>query len=110
VAEATASAATEKQRLENTTTLLFFRIKDRYLAATTAQRLVKLYGTTIIPQSSLSLESAISGYEVGKVDFLTLLDNLVTLLNYELSYYEQLSNQEKAIAALEPFVGVNLRP
>lgn len=110
VAEAAASAATEKQRLENTSTLLFFRIKDRYLAATTAQRLVKLYGTTIIPQSSLSLESAISGYEVGKVDFLTLLDNLVTLLNYELSYYEQLSNQEKAIAALEPFVGANLRP
>jgi outer membrane protein TolC len=110
VAEATASAAAEKQRLENLTTLLFFRIKDRYLAATTAQRLVKLYGTTVIPQSSLALESAIAGYEVGKVDFLTLLDNLVTLRNYELSYYEQLSNAEKAIAALEPLVGVTLRP
>ncbi len=110
VAEATASAAAERQRLENTTTLLFYRIKDRYLAAITAQRLLKLYGTTIIPQSSLSLESAIAGYEVGKVDFLTLLDNLVTLLNYELSYYEQLSNEEKAIAALEPFAGVELRP
>lgn len=110
VAEATASAAVEKQRLDNLTTVLFFRIKDRLLAATTAQRLVKLYGTTIIPQSSLSLESAIAGYEVGKVDFLTLLDNLVTLLNYELSYYEQLSNLEKAIAALEPLVGVTLRP
>ncbi len=110
VAEATASAAVEKQRLDNTTTLLFFRLKDRYLAATTAQRLVKLYGTTIIPQSSLALESAIAGYEVGKVDFLTLLDNLVTLLNYELSYYEQLANVEKAIAALEPLVGTTLRP
>jgi outer membrane protein, heavy metal efflux system len=108
-AEATASAAAEKQRLENITTLLFFRIKDRYLAATTAGRLVKLYGTTIIPQSSLALESAIAGYEAGKVDFLTLLDNLVTLRNYELSYYEQLSNVEKAIAALEPLVGVTLR-
>ena len=110
VAEATASAAVEKQRLDNITTVLFFRIKDRLLAATTAQRLVKLYGTTIIPQSSLSLESAIAGYEVGKVDFLTLLDNLVTLLNYELSYYEQLTNVEKAIAALEPLVGLKLRP
>jgi len=109
VAEATAGAAAEKQRLENITTLLFFRIKDRYLAATTAERLVKLYGTTIIPQSSLALESAIAGYEAGKVDFLTLLDNLVTLRNYELSYYEQLSNVEKAIAALEPLVGVTLR-
>src|SRR5262245_59632667 len=109
VAEATAGAAAEKQRLENITTLLFFRIKDHYLAATTAERLVKLYGTTIIPQSSLALESAIAGYEAGKVDFLTLLDNLMTLRNYELSYYEQLSNVEKAIAALEPLVGVTLR-
>jgi outer membrane protein TolC len=109
VVDATASAAAEKQRLENITTVLFFRIKDRYLAATTAERLVRLYGTTIIPQSSLTLESAIAGYEVGKVDFLTLLDNLVTLRNYELSYYEQLSNVEKSIAALEPLVGASLR-
>lgn len=108
LAEAAASASAERERLENMTSLLFFKIRDRYLAATTAQRLVKLYGTTIIPQSTLSLESAISGYEAGKVDFLTLLDNLVTLLNYQLNYYEQLSNVEKAIAAIEPFVGVSL--
>ena len=108
--EATANFEAEKRSLENTTTLLMFKIRDRYLAETTAQRLVKLYSTTIVPQSSLSLESAIAGYEVGKVDFLTLLDNLVTLLNYELSYYEQLSNEEKAVAALEPLVGIVLRP
>lgn len=108
--EATASAEAEKRSLENMTTLLFFKIRDKYLAETTARRLVSLYSTTIVPQSSLSLESAIAGYEVGKVDFLTLLDNLVTLLNYELSYYEQLSNEEKAVAALEPLVGVTLRP
>lgn len=110
IAEAAASRAAEQKRLENLTTLLFFKLKDRYLAATTAQRLVDLYGTTIIPQSSLALESAIAGYEVGKVDFLTLLDSLVTLRNYELSYYEQLGNVEKSVAALEPLVGVPLRP
>ncbi len=109
LAESEASVAAERERLESITALLFFKIKDRYLAATTAGRLVKLYGTTIIPQSTLSLESAIAGYEAGRVDFLTLLDNLVTLRNYELSYYEQLSNVEKAIAALEPLVGVTLK-
>lgn len=109
VAEAAAGAAAERQRAENTTALLFYKIKDRHLAATTAGRLVSLYGTTIIPQATLSLESAMAGYEVGKVDFLTLLDNLMNLRNYELSYYEQLSNVEKAIAALEPLVGVTLR-
>jgi cobalt-zinc-cadmium efflux system outer membrane protein len=110
VAEAVASKAAEQKRLENLTTILFFKLKDKYLAATTGERLVSLYGTTIIPQSSLSLESAIAGYEVGKVDFLTLLDNIVTLLNYELNYYEQLSNVEKAVAAMEPLVGGSLRP
>jgi cobalt-zinc-cadmium efflux system outer membrane protein len=108
--EANASFEAEKRSLENTTTVLMFKIRDKYLAETTARRLISLYSTTIVPQSSLSLESAIAGYEVGKVDFLTLLDNLVTLLNYELSYYEQLSNEEKAVAALEPLVGVTLRP
>lgn len=108
--EANASFEAEKRSLENTTTLLMFKIRDKYLAETTARRLLSLYSTTIVPQSSLSLESAIAGYEVGRIDFLTLLDNLVTLLNYELSYYEQLSNEEKAVAALEPLVGVTLRP
>lgn len=108
--EATASFESEKRSLENTTTVLMFKIRDKYLAETTARRLLSLYSTTIVPQSSLSLESAIAGYQVGRVDFLTLPDNLVTLLNYELSYYEQLSNEEKAVAALEPLVGVTLRP
>jgi outer membrane protein TolC len=107
--EASASFEAEKRTLENMVTLLMFKIRDRYLAQNTAQRLLKLYSKTIVPQSSLSLESAIAGYQVGKVDFLTLLDNLMTLLNYELSYYEQLSNEEKAVAALEPLVGVTLR-
>ena len=108
--EANASFEAEKRSLENTTTLLMFKIRDKYLAVTTAKRLLSLYSTTIVPQSSLSLESAIAGYEVGRIDFLTLLDNLVTLLNYELSYYEQLSNEERGVAALEPLVGVTLRP
>lgn len=107
--EATASLEAEKRVFENMATVLMFKVRDRYLAQNTAQRLVKLYSTTIVPQSSASLESAIAGYQVGKVDFLTLLDNLVTLLNYELSYYEQLSNEEKAVAGLEPLVGLTLR-
>lgn len=107
--EATASFEAEKRTLENMVTVLMFKIRDKYLAQHTAARLVKLYSSTIVPQSSASMESAIAGYQVGKVDFLTLLDNLVTLLNYELSYYEQLSNEQKAVAGLEPLVGVTLR-
>jgi len=107
--EATANFEAEKRTLENMVTVLMFKIRDKYLSQNTAGRLMKLYSTTIVPQSSASMESAIAGYQVGKVDFLTLLDNLVTLLNYELSYYEQVTNEEKAVAALEPLVGITLR-
>lgn len=110
VVEAVAGAAAEQKRLENATALLFFKIKDSYLMATTADRLASLYGTALIPQSALVVESSIAAYESGTVDYLMLLDSLVTLRTYELGYYEQLSAKERAIAMLEPLVGVPLRP
>lgn len=108
--EAFTGLSKERKRLDSTTVNLLTKIKEKYLLVTTSQKLIKLYGKVIIPQSSLSLESAIASYETGKVDFLTLIDGLVTLLNYQLNYYEQVSNLEKAIAGLEPLVGETLRP
>ncbi|MEO0250489.1 MAG: TolC family protein, partial [candidate division WOR-3 bacterium] len=84
------------------------KLKYVYLVATTSERLIQLYGTGVIPQATLSLESAIAGYQVGSVDFLTLIDNLVTLLDYEMKYYEVLIDYQKALAQLEPFVGIEL--
>jgi outer membrane protein TolC len=107
--EAAAAAAAERRQLESRINLMFFRIKDRYLAAVTAIRLARLYATTVIPQSALTIESAVAGYEVGKVDFLTLLDGLSTLLDYEIGYYEQLGAAERAVAAIEPLVARPLR-
>jgi len=104
---ASSLASAQKQR-ESVLSLLYFKLKDSYLVATTSERLIELYGTGVIPQATLSLESAVAGYQVGKVDFLTLIDNLVTLLDYELKYYEVLIDYQKALAQLEPFVGVEL--
>lgn len=87
---------------------LYFELKDPYLVATTSRRLLELYGRGIIPQSTLSLESATAGYQVGSVDFLTLIDNLVTLLDYELKSYEALAEYQKALARLEAILGVEL--
>ena len=51
---------------------------------------------------------SLSGFEVGNVDFLTLLSNAVTLLNYETQYYQELVRHEQALAELEPLVGMEL--
>lgn len=84
---------------------LFLSLKEQYLIARTSENLLKLYEEGIIPQASMSLESAISGYQVGNIDFLTLLDNLITLYNFEIAYYMNLTNYEKAIARIEEVIG-----
>jgi len=87
---------------------LVFQLKDLYLTVKTSERLLSLYQSGIIPQSSLSLESALAGYEVGSVDFLTLMNNFMTVLSYEMQYYEELSKHEQARARLEALVAMPL--
>jgi outer membrane protein TolC len=76
--------------------------------ASTSDQLTQLYQQALIPQSGHSLEAAIASYQVGMVDFLTLVDSVVTLLEYQLKYYETLTEFQKALAQLEPFVGIEL--
>jgi cobalt-zinc-cadmium efflux system outer membrane protein len=97
-----------QEEYSSTNQELNFNVKESYLNARTAEKLMSLYRKGIIPQSRLSLESAISGYQVGTVDFLTLLNNLVTLFSFELEYYNQLADYEKALARIEELSGVDL--
>lgn len=103
----TSLAAAQKQR-DSTEAAMYAKVEEAYLAARAADKLFVLYTTGIIPQSKLSLESAVAGYQVGKVDFLTLLDSLLTLLEYELKYYEVLTQFQKALAQLEVLAGIEL--
>ncbi|HGY55706.1 MAG TPA: TolC family protein [Caldithrix abyssi] len=72
------------------------------------RQLLDLYKTGIIPQSAQSLESALIGYQTDKVDFLTLINNQMTLLNMELEYARILSAYNKNLAELEYIVGTKL--
>ncbi|NIT13638.1 MAG: TolC family protein [Candidatus Dadabacteria bacterium] len=108
VQEAALNLIEARESYQSTKNNLLFQVKDRYVTATTADKLTELYQTGIIPQSTLSLESAISGYEVGDIDFLTLLDNLITLFNFEIQYYEQLTVYQKALARIEEITGLEL--
>ncbi|MBN2009451.1 TolC family protein [candidate division KSB1 bacterium] len=83
-----------------------FQIEDAFNELHKNATLIDLYKTGIILQATQALKSAQSGYQVDKVDFLTLLNNQVTLFNYETEYYRVLTDYEKALAELEAAVGV----
>lgn len=86
-----------------------FRVKDNFVRAQRAARLVKLIGQAIIPQASLALESSIAGYGVGKVNFLTMLDNVLNLQQDELDLHRQKTDHEIALAKIEEVIGQPLR-
>jgi cobalt-zinc-cadmium efflux system outer membrane protein len=108
VAEAAESVGEARSTRQNILQTLLARIKDLYTQARTAEQQTTLYQTAIIPQSRLSLESASAGYAVGKVDFLTLLNNLLVLREAELSSEEQRTEFEKSLAELESMVGASV--
>ncbi|MBI1746751.1 MAG: TolC family protein [Acidobacteria bacterium] len=108
VEEAIHSLMQVKKEYETTTQMISFNVKDQYLQAVTSERLLNLYARRIIPQTTLTLESSLASYEVSKVDFLTLLNNFISVLTYELSYYEELANFQKALARMEEWVAVPL--
>jgi cobalt-zinc-cadmium efflux system outer membrane protein len=85
-----------------------FEIKQQYLAAAASRDLSNLYSKAIVPQSSLALESSMAAYEVGKLDFLSVLTNFVDVLDFEVGYYEEISKFQSALARLEPMVGTEL--
>jgi cobalt-zinc-cadmium efflux system outer membrane protein len=105
---AAAALLQSRHMYEAARTQAFYDVKNAYLMASTADRLLKLYDEGIIRQASFSLESAVENYQVGKIDFLTLVTSWSRVLGYELTYYEQLAAYQKALAELEPLVGVEL--
>ena len=108
VQEAALDVTEARENYEAARNNVLFILKDNFISARTAENLTELYKEGIIPQSTLSLESAISSYQVGEIDFLTLLNNLITLFNFELEYYEQLATFNKSLARIEEVTGIDL--
>ena len=87
---------------------LVFQVKDLFLTAKTSERLLALYREGVIPQSTLSLESALAAYQVGNADFLTLMNNFSTVLSYEMQYYGEIAKHGQAVARLEALIAMPL--
>ena len=101
--ELSASSARDNRQNE-----FYFDLKQNYLAAKASENLLKLFSQGLVPQSSLALESSMSAYQVGNVDFLTLIGNFTTVLNYQTDYYRELANYQTSLARIEAVTGIEL--
>jgi cobalt-zinc-cadmium efflux system outer membrane protein len=68
-----------------------------------------LYVKAILPQARATLSSASAGYQVGRVDFISLLEAQAALFEYETQYHRALTDFAKTLALLEEQVGEVVR-
>jgi len=87
---------------------LHYRIREEYLMAETSERLMRLYADTVLPQARLALASSLASYETGAVDFLTVLNNFTTRLDYEVNYREEMLSFHLALVRLEEMTAQKL--
>lgn len=108
VAEADSGLRMVQRQLEDLRNQIDFEISDQYAQLVKNRQLLDLFGTGILPQAAQGFEASLSAYQVGDVDFLNLLDSLMTHYRYQIDYQRALTDYERNIAKLEAAVGRDL--
>ena len=106
VHEAEASLSGAQHELDGAKSMLSSGIRDSFSMYTAAGKLMELYKSGLIPKAYQDFELALSGYTTGKVEAITTISRLKTILDFETSYWGQFAEREKAIARLDALAGI----
>lgn len=83
----------------------FARIAELTAEADRARSLSVLYATAVLPQARAAVESALSAYRVGEVDYMTLVQNEMTVNRYEIESVRLTAEYQRAVAQIEALIG-----
>ena len=108
VSEQLSTAAQARHTYDSARFDLQSRVQQDYQMASTSVRLAGLYRDTVLPQARLALDSSMSSYQTGSVDFLSVLTNFGTVLEYEMAYFDELASYHAAVSRLEAMTGTPL--
>ncbi len=96
-----AEEAAELELLNET----YARIAEARAESDRALRLHDLYATSILPQARAAVESSLSAYRVGEVDFMTLVQSELTVNRYEIERVRLTAAYHTAVAEIEALLG-----
>ncbi len=106
--EMRAMQAMEEARERNLHNETFARLAELTAQAERARSLIELYTKSIVPQARASVESALSAYRVGQVDFMTLVTNEMTVNRYEIEIVRLVADFHTAVADVEALIATEL--
>ncbi len=106
IREMQAFQSTEEARELDLHNETFARLSELRAAAERARDLSELYRTSIIPQAQAAVESALSAYRVGAVDYMTLLSNQTTVNRFETERVRLAAEYQASVAGIEALTGL----
>jgi outer membrane protein TolC len=98
-------SAAELLNLRNETVA---RIVELRAQAVRDRNLVQLYRSSILPQARGAVQAALSSYRVGRVSFMQLVDNQMTVNQYETETIRLLADYQRALGELIALTGGQL--
>ena len=113
-AEALAAVRMAERQSEEFHNSVSESIQNAYARMEETQQQAELYQKGIIPQTSQNFQAALGSYQVGKLEFISLLDALMTTYQAEMEYYRIGSEYMRSLAWLEaestlPLIGPPLQ-
>jgi outer membrane protein, heavy metal efflux system len=105
IEQASLEAQSARQQTRATRLQISSVAESSLVAMRTAERMMSIYRDGLIPQAETSQASAMSAYQVGKVDFQTLVSSVIDLQNLRQEYYRSLADHEIAIAKIQQVIG-----
>lgn len=106
--EARAMLSAARARHEAASHRLFGELAGSLTGYETARRSEALVRSSVLPQSQLSFESALAGYENAKVDFATLLEAQRQITRARLIQLKALAEQHNRLTEIEKLIGSTL--
>jgi cobalt-zinc-cadmium efflux system outer membrane protein len=86
----------------------YARLAELRAEAVRARNLAELYTSSILPQARAAVESALSAYRVGRVEYISLLNNEMTVNRYQVELVRLTAEYHRVVAEIEAIVGVEL--
>ena len=106
VHEAEASLSEARNEKEAIRLMIASAIRDNYSMLKTTEKLMDLYKNGLIPKTYQDFEAALAGYITGKVEAITVISRLKSLIEFETLYWNQFVEREKAVARIEAIAGI----
>ncbi len=108
VVEAEARAVADARLYESERDATYREVKDLLTQSRTQRDIIELFRSSILPRSEQALKLATSDYQLGNVDYVTLMTAWREVLQIQLQIAQVESELGKALASLERVVGVQL--